>query len=112
MPSLVKLCRLEDVDENGSNGFIAETPEGRRGFLVVRRDSEVYVYINSCPHIGSPLDFDPGKFLNLEKTHIMCSTHGALFNIEDGHCISGPCAGKDLEKVEARIEDGNIQLIY
>jgi len=79
--------------------------------MVVRRGDTAFVYINSCPHIGSPLDFEPGKFLNLEKTHIMCSTHGALFNIDDGHCISGPCVGKDLEKVRTQIVGGNIQLV-
>ena len=106
------LCALDDIPDGESGGFIAETPDGRRGFLVVRQGDTAFVYINSCPHIGSPLDFEPGKFLNLEKTHIMCSTHGALFNIDDGHCISGPCAGKDLEKVKTQIVDRNIQLIF
>jgi len=112
MTAPVRLCALNDIADNSSNGFIAATPEGRRGFLVIRKGDQAHVYINSCPHIGSPLDFEPGKFLNLEKTHIMCSTHGALFTIEDGHCISGPCAGQDLEKANARVTNGEIFLIY
>jgi len=79
--------------------------------MVIRRDDAAFVYVNSCPHIGSPLDFRPGQFLNLERTHILCSTHGALFRIEDGHCISGPCAGDRLEAAEAIVEDGMVYLI-
>ena len=107
----VFLCGLDDVPDGGSNGFIAETPAGRQAFLVIRKGDNAFVYINSCPHIGSPLDFEPGKFLNRDKTHIMCSTHGALFNIKDGHCVSGPCAGKDLKKQPIRIEGHKIFLI-
>jgi len=112
MSQSIVLCRLDDIRDGDSNGFIAEMPDGRRGFLVVRRGEQAFVYLNSCPHIGSPLDFEPGKFLNSEKTHIMCSTHGALFRIEDGHCVSGPCAGKDLTKTEAKIVDGEIHLLF
>ncbi len=104
------LCALDDIPDGDSIGFICESPDGRRAFLVVRSGDQAFVYVNSCPHIGSPLDFEPGQFLNLEKTHIMCSTHGALFEIADGHCISGPCAGKGLEKVSTRIVDGKILL--
>jgi len=112
MSQPIVLCKLDDVPDGGSNGFIAETPDGRRRFLVVRQGEQAFVYLNSCPHIGSPLDFEPGKFLNTDKTHIMCSTHGALFRIEDGHCISGPCAGKGLTKAEAQIVNGEIRLVY
>jgi len=106
------LCALEDVADGGSGGFITETPVGRLSLLVVRRGTDAYVYVNSCPHIGSPLDFEPGKFLNRDKTHIMCSTHGALFEIADGHCVSGPCVGKDLKKIACRIEQGQIRLLF
>jgi nitrite reductase/ring-hydroxylating ferredoxin subunit len=112
MSKSVVLCTLDDVPDGGSNGFIAETPGGRKAFLVIRQQQEAFVYINSCPHIGSPLDFEPGQFMNLEKTHIMCSTHGALFDIKTGHCLSGPCAGDNLEKVNSEVVDGEILLNY
>jgi nitrite reductase/ring-hydroxylating ferredoxin subunit len=112
MSEPITLCALDDVADGGSNGFIAETPDGRRGFIVVRKGGQAFVYVNSCPHIGSPLDFEPGKFLNFDQTHIMCSTHGALFTIEDGHCISGPCAGQGLEAVSSAVADGKIVLLF
>jgi nitrite reductase/ring-hydroxylating ferredoxin subunit len=67
-------------------------------------------YENSCPHLGSPLDWVPDQFLDLEKRHILCATHGALFRISDGHCLAGPCVGKSLKPVPIRIDRGSIYL--
>ena len=106
-----RLCRLDEIADNDSNRFVAEIGGVRRGYLAVRQGTQVFVYGNSCPHIGSPLDFLPGKFLNAEKTHIQCSTHGALFRIEDGYCISGPCAGKSLEPAAAEVRGGDVYLV-
>jgi nitrite reductase/ring-hydroxylating ferredoxin subunit len=107
-----KLCRLNDVPDGSSNGFVATTPSGaRRPFLAVRQDGRVWVYVNSCPHTGSPLDFRPGQFLNHDRTLILCSTHGALFRIADGFCVSGPCAGKSLEPVLTEIKDDTVYLV-
>lgn len=93
----IRLCGLDEVPEDSTNGFLLQSDQGRYGVMIIRRETEsFFVYVNSCPHIGTPLDLRPGKFLNREKTHILCSTHGALFRIEDGHCVSGPCAGENL----------------
>jgi nitrite reductase/ring-hydroxylating ferredoxin subunit len=106
------LCRLDDIPDGGSNGFVAAMPSGvRKAFLAVRKGAHAYVYVNSCPHTGAPLDFHPGQFLNLGKTLIMCSTHGALFRIEDGFCLSGPCAGKSLEPALTEVKGGTVYLV-
>lgn len=97
------LCRLEDIPDDGSAGFIAIVDGERARILAIRKGSNVYLYVNSCPHIHAPLDFTPGQFLNVEKTMILCSTHGALFRIEDGHCVEGPCAGKHLTKIACAV---------
>ena len=103
------LCRLDDIPDGGSNGFVAETPDGtRKAILAVRRGERVFAYVNSCPHIGAPLDFLPGRFLNVDGTMILCSTHGALFRITDGFCVRGPCAGKSLAPIPTAVEDGTV----
>ena len=106
----MRLCALDDVPENGSNGFLVETEKGRFGAMVIRRDEALHVYVNSCPHIGAPLDFKPGKFLNREGTHIICTTHGALFRIDDGYCVSGPCSGASLMALEAVEKEGDVYI--
>ena len=106
--TIVRLCSLDDIPEQGSNGFVLETTEGRFGTIVIRKETKIFVYINSCPHIGTPLDIKAGQFLTLDKSRIICSTHGALFRIEDGYCISGPCAGSSLIALHAIISEDDI----
>ena len=96
-----RLCRLEDIPDGGSAVFRDPKAGAEYSLMSVRRDGRVFVYVNSCPHIGAPLDFVTGRFLNVERTHILCSNHGALFRIEDGHCVDGPCRGDSLEAVAA-----------
>jgi len=102
------LCRLEDIPDNGSAGFIATVEGEVARLLAVRKGLNIFLYINSCPHIHAPLDFTPGQFLNVEKTMIMCSTHGALFRIEDGHCVQGPCVGNHLTKVACTVRKDQV----
>ncbi len=105
-----RLCRLDDIPDGGSNGFVRETNGSLRGYMVIRRGDAVFVYVNSCPHIGLPLDLKPGRFLNAQGDRILCTTHGALFRIEDGHCVSGPCIGDALKAVPATIRDGDVHI--
>ncbi len=105
-----RLCSLDDIADGDSAACFAELDGRMQGFIVVRQGDAAHVYINSCPHIGSPLDFAPGRFLTPEKDFILCSTHGALFRIEDGHCVSGPCADQKLTAVTITIKDGEIFL--
>lgn len=106
----MRLCGLEEIAEPGSRGFRVGTGAETRAIFVVRHGGRVVAYANSCPHTGSPLDWIPDRFLDIEKRFILCATHGALFRIEDGHCVGGPCAGKGLSLAPIRIEAGAIYL--
>lgn len=101
------LCQLDDIPDGGAKGFAP--PPGRfTGLFAVRRGQAVWVYLNSCPHLGVSLDIAPDRFLDARRQHIQCSTHGALFRIEDGFCLKGPCAGERLTHVPARVADGAV----
>ena len=104
------LCTLEDIPDGNSRGFPA-APGGFTGLFAVRRGREVRVYVNSCPHIGVPLDPVPDRFLDRKREAIVCSTHGARFRIEDGVCTSGPCYGEVLEAVPVRIDEQDRVLV-
>jgi len=103
-----QLCTLNDVPDGGSNGFVLDTDDGRCGLMVIRRGNGIVCYTNSCPHIGTPLDIQPGKFLDRAKAHILCATHGALFNIDDGLCIAGPCVDDHLTPIAIEVRDGAV----
>jgi len=101
------LCRLEDIPDGGAKGF-PPAPGGFTGLMAVRQGDAVFVYVNSCPHIGTPLDWTPDRFLSADGGRIVCATHGAEFQIADGVCIRGPCRGDRLEPVTIQIKDGTI----
>ena len=105
-----RLCRLAELDDPGSARF--DLPEHPYGYTlaVIQRDGGVYGYINSCPHTDAPMDWQPGQFLAAPGDYIQCSLHGALFNIEDGHCVAGPCKGDALQSVELEVRDGLVYL--
>lgn len=100
------LCRLEELATTDSRGFSLDG----RDFFVIRRGEEVFGYVNSCPHVGVPLDFRPHRFLTPDKKYILCSTHGALFAVENGLCARGPCHGDSLDAVPVEVDRGWIRL--
>jgi len=108
--SAAPLCRLDDIEDGGSARLRAEIAGAATTLVAVRRGRRVYLYENVCPHIGVPLDFTPGQFLNLERDLIQCAMHGALFRIEDGHCVQGPCIGKHLTPVASEVREGAVYL--
>ncbi len=76
--------------------------------FVIYKDNAYVAYENSCPHTGGPLNWQPDIFLNIDETHIQCSTHLALFRLEDGFCIAGPCQGQSLKKIVTLIDGDKI----
>jgi nitrite reductase/ring-hydroxylating ferredoxin subunit len=91
-----RLCALAEIADPGSKGFMFR--EGDQLFMgfVVRRGETVVGYVDRCPHAGMPLAMLPDRFLTREGDLILCSSHGALFQPEDGVCVSGPCVGRSL----------------
>jgi len=99
------LCRLEDIEDGGAKGFYWGEGTRQWAVFVVREDGRVRGYVNACPHLGTPLELLPDRFISADGRHILCSTHGALFEIADGTCVSGPCAGECLTPVEVHLDD-------
>jgi nitrite reductase/ring-hydroxylating ferredoxin subunit len=105
------LCTVDELEEPGSKGFELSLGDGVLSLFVVRRDNRLHAYLNSCPHTGAPLEWVPDQFLDLDKSFIECATHGALFTIEEGRCVSGPCAGQSLQALEIAVDDGVVYLV-
>jgi nitrite reductase/ring-hydroxylating ferredoxin subunit len=104
--TLDALCRADEVPEAGGRGF----RRGALAFFVVRKDGALYAYANSCPHIGTPLDWVPDRFFERRGEKLLCATHGALFRPQDGECVAGPCFGRRLAPVAIQIVDETIFL--
>ena len=90
------LCRLDEIADPGAKTlYFQEWPAMFLGF-VVRKEGAVHGYNDSCPHAGRQLAPIEDRYLTGQKDFILCSAHGAFFRIEDGFCVSGPCAGDRL----------------
>jgi nitrite reductase/ring-hydroxylating ferredoxin subunit len=108
--SRTRLCRLNEIADPGSRGFSVVIAGHTESIFLVRKGGAVFAYRNRCPHTGSPLDWMPDQFLNLGKDHIQCATHAALFRIEDGLCVAGPCTGDALTALPVAVDTGEIVL--
>lgn len=101
------LCRLDELADGASRGFKgAGMPPG--AMFVVRRGERVQGWLDACPHVdGAPLAWRKDAYLSADGTSIVCYGHGAVFDIETGACIKGPCVGQALTPVEVeRDEEG------
>jgi len=104
------LCRVADLPDPSARSFTVGTGDWPlRGFLV-RKGASVQAYVNHCPHQGHPLNLRPDAFLAPDRSLILCSSHGALFEVATGYCVGGPCVGKSLRRVPVRIEAGLVIL--
>ena len=102
-----KIAMTEEIPEREARAF--DTDDGRTIFIT-QRDGAYYAYNNLCPHLQTELEFLENQFCDGEQ--IECSTHGALFDVESGECISGPCQGDFLEKVKIDVHsDGGIYIV-
>ena len=109
MPEWIDVGALDGIAEPGSRGCAVAGVDGV-AFFVVRKAGAVYAYRNRCPHTGAPLEWLPDEFLDLDKSFIECAMHGALFRVDDGVCLRGPCAGDSLLALDVRIEDGRVRV--
>ncbi len=98
------LCRLDDIEDGQAKSFPLGSGLEAREIFVVREDGQAFGYVNSCPHLGTPLNWDGDRFISDDSGLILCATHGALFEIEDGDCVSGPCAGQALEAAPVTVD--------
>ena len=107
----ILLCRRDEISVPGSRGLTVACGDHHHDIFLVRTTAGIFGYINSCPHTGAPLDWVPDRFLSLDLTHIQCSTHAALFNVQDGVCIAGPCSGDALRPVPLMVDEEAVFLL-
>lgn len=107
----VVLCKSTDV-ENGGVAWRFRIKQGRRKrtAFVVRHEGIARAYINECAHTPMELDMDDGRFFDTSGKHLVCSTHGAMYDPTDGSCLGGPCGGAGLISLALTENDGYIYL--
>jgi nitrite reductase/ring-hydroxylating ferredoxin subunit len=102
----MKLCELSDISPGSARGV--EIDNDQDIFIVCAAAGEIVAYFNRCPHTGASLNWQPDQFLDHAGSYIQCSNHDALFRIDDGVCIAGPCIGQSLTPFSLEIRNGSV----
>lgn len=105
----VPLCRLYDLADGEARGF-DPLSQGCDTLFIVRRRDQLYAWRDACPHErGTPMAWRKNAYLNADRSRIVCSAHGALFDIASGVCTLGPCVGQSLIAVPIALgADGTV----
>ena len=96
------ICRLDDLAEGGRAvkfTIASGEPAFQTPCFAIAFNGTVYAYVNSCPHRGTELDWQPGEVFEETGLYLMCATHGALFEPDSGLCVAGPCHGARLQSL-------------
>ena len=107
-PAGVALGPIDAIPDGSARNFVVQMRAGRFHGFVVRQGDAVRGYVDRCPHAGVPLAQTLDDYLSPDGSLIACSWHGALFRIDDGLCVGGPCMGQRLTPWPVRNDNGTI----
>lgn len=107
----ITLCQMSQLAEKRSIG-VTVSGLGKK-VIVVLKAGNIFAWLDACPHYpqGTPMAWRTGEYLNGDGTYIACHSHGALFDIQTGVCLKGPCLGAGLTPVVIAVrDDGTIEM--
>ena len=105
------ICNSTELSERGHGvRFQLRAGEEIVPAFVVRYNRCARAFINRCAHLSIELDWMPGQVFDPDRRHLICATHGALYDPDSGACVEGPCRGNGLIPVEVEETDGLVIL--
>lgn len=105
-PAGVKLGSIETIADGKARNFVLQMRAGRFHGFIVRRGDAAFAYVDRCPHMGLPLAQTLDDYLTPSGDLIACSWHSALFKVDTGECVGGPCPGQRLTPWPVAVIDG------
>lgn len=97
------LARLADVPDGGA--LLVDLLQGEHTFsaVLLRSGDKVFAYVNRCSHFGVPLASKVQYLYAQPHQSIRCNVHAAEYRWQDGHCLSGECAGNALWAIPVQV---------
>ncbi len=106
-----KVCASHALQEGGRGVRFLIVHNGHSGSaFVVRHAGRAVAYLNRCAHKLVELDWQEGEFFDGGHRHLVCATHGALYDPASGVCVGGPCRGASLTAVPVCEMNGAVWL--
>lgn len=107
-----RICAPADCPEGQALEFELDLGQGPEPCFLLHWQGRWLAYRNQCPHQGLTLNWQPGHFLSADGAWLECINHGALFQIEDGHCIYGPCRGQRLSALALEVDEAGVWVCF
>ncbi len=105
------ICARDHLQDSGTAArFVVEFDGRQLDAFAISFQGKVHAYVNSCPHRGTTLDWEPGQVFDHSGIYLVCATHGALFEPESGRCVGGPCQGASLARIQVEESAGQVSL--
>ena len=104
------VATVNEIETGSVKKFWIICQEYRVDGFLLNDNGSFHAYVNRCRHMTTPLDFIRDQFLSEDRRHLMCYTHGALYEFATGLCIAGPCKGESLYRLPVRIDRGEIMV--
>ncbi|NIP17363.1 MAG: Rieske 2Fe-2S domain-containing protein [Xanthomonadales bacterium] len=102
------LCGLGEIGDGLE--VQVDGPDGPVFIALFRLAGDVHAYLNACPHLGRSLSLAPDEFCVGDDGRLLCPHHGACFELATGKCVSGPCVGDSLKRLEVEIAGDRVLL--
>ena len=102
------IARVQEVEPSSVRKFWLICQQYRLDCFLVNHRGDFHAYINRCRHMTTPLDFVRNQFFAEDGKHLVCLTHGAVYEPDTGLCVDGPCEGLSLYRLPVTVEEGNV----
>lgn len=108
---MTRIASANAVAEEGSVLFrVRPADDGEmREAILLRAGDGVVAWLNYCQHF-THIRLDKGGGAPVRDDEVVCTNHGAMFEIDSGVCTYGPCEGAYLNGIDVRVEDGEVYL--
>lgn len=100
------ICAESEIQ--GVYAISVTTEKGSFPLLVLRAGEGFRAYVNACPHQYLPLNYRGDQMLSADGSKLICTAHGAQFDIHSGEALQGADCGLDAVPIEVR--DGQIRI--
>ncbi|MCD6005219.1 Rieske (2Fe-2S) protein [Vreelandella alkaliphila] len=83
------VCPSSLIEEGNAHCIEVISNDESFPVIVTRINGVIYCYVNACPHQYLPLNYRSESIISSDRSRLLCSAHGAAFDIKTGNCLTG-----------------------
>ena len=102
------IARVDEMEPGSVKKFWLICQSYRIDGFLINYQGGFHAYVNRCRHMTTPLDFVRYQFFTEDGEHLVCMTHGAIYDPRSGLCVEGPCKGLSLYPLPVLVERGEV----